>query len=84
MPRPTSLRASAAHPFVVVVDALAFPPVDRPPTPFEVVRDRRAALVERLEALDVPSAVLGPEDTPEDRLASPDFLSLPRPAEAAS
>jgi hypothetical protein len=77
-----SLRASTAHPIVIVVDALAFPPVDRPPTPIEVVRARRSALVDRLLALDVPSAVLGPEDTPEDRLVSPDFLSLPRPAEA--
>ena len=77
-----SLRASTAHPFVVVVDALAFPPVDRPPTPIEVVRARRRALVDRLLDLDVPSAVLGPEDTPEDRLVSPDFLTLPRPAEA--
>jgi uncharacterized protein (DUF58 family) len=79
-----SLRASAAHPFVVVVDALAFPPVDRPPTPVEVARERRAALVDRLLTLDVPAAILGPGDTPEDLLVRPDFLTLARPAEAGA
>ena len=79
-----SLRATAAHPVVVAVDALAFPPVDRPPTPIETVRDRRAALVERLVALDVPAAVLGPDDTPEDHLARPDFLALSSPPGGAA
>lgn len=79
-----SLRASAAYPLVVVVDSLAFPPVDRPPTPIEVVRERRAALVERLLALDVPGAILGPEDTPEDRLVRPDFLWLAHQEEASA
>jgi uncharacterized protein (DUF58 family) len=77
-----SLQASAVHPLVVVVDALAFPPVDRPPTSVEVVRQRRATLVERLVTLDVPSALLGPDDTPEERLVRPDFLTPPSPAEA--
>jgi uncharacterized protein (DUF58 family) len=70
-----SLRASAAHPIVVAVDALAFPPVDRPPTPVETVRERRASLVRLLVDLDVPAAILGPDDVPEERLARPDFLS---------
>lgn len=77
-----ALRASAVEPLAVVVDALAFPPVERAPTPVEVVRERRAALVERLLALDVPSALLGPDDTPEERLVRADFLTLPSPAEA--
>jgi uncharacterized protein (DUF58 family) len=71
-----SLRATAAHPIVVAVDALAFPPVDRAPTPIETVRSRRAALVDLLTELDIPSAVLGPDDTPEDQLVRPDFLDL--------
>jgi uncharacterized protein (DUF58 family) len=79
-----SLRASAVRSLVVVVDALAFPPVDRPPTPVEVARERRATLIERLVALDVPSALLGPDDTPEERLVHPDFLTLPRAAGAGA
>jgi uncharacterized protein (DUF58 family) len=75
-----SLRASTAHPLVVAVDALAFPPVDRPPTPVETVRDRRAALQHLLVDLDVPSAILGPDDTPEERLVRPDFLTVGTPA----
>jgi uncharacterized protein (DUF58 family) len=71
-----SFRASAAHPVVIVVDALAFPPVDRPPTPVKEVRERREALVERLLDLDLPAALLGPDDTPEERLTQADFLSL--------
>lgn len=76
-----SLRTSAAHPVVIVIDALAFPPVDRPPTPVEEVRKRREDLVARLLDLEVPAAVLGPDDTPEERLAQPDFLTLARPLE---
>jgi uncharacterized protein (DUF58 family) len=79
-----SLRASAVRSLVVVVDALAFPPIDRPPTPAEVVRERRTTLLERLVALDVPSALLGPDDTPEERLVHPDFLTLPHPAGAGA
>jgi len=79
-----TLRATAAHPLVVVVDALAFPPVDRPPTPVEVARERRSALARRLVGLDVPAAILGPDDTPEEVLARPDFL-VPTPlAEAGA
>jgi hypothetical protein len=79
-----SLRAATAHPLVVAVDALAFPPVDRPPTPVETVRERRAALVHLLVDLDVPSAVLGPDDTPEEMLVRPDFLALASPAGAGA
>jgi hypothetical protein len=79
-----TLRATAAHPLVVVVDALAFPPVDRPPTPVEEVRERRSALARRLVGLDVPAAILGPDDTPEDVLERPDFLALAPPAEAGA
>ncbi|HEX9188530.1 MAG TPA: DUF58 domain-containing protein [Vicinamibacteria bacterium] len=71
-----SLRASTVRPIVVAVDALAFPPLDRPPAPVEVVRDRRRALARCLVELDVPAAILGPDDVPEERLARPDFLSL--------
>jgi uncharacterized protein (DUF58 family) len=71
-----SLRAATASPLVVAVDALAFPPVDRPPTPVETVRERRAALTRLLVDLDVPSAILGPDDTPEEMLVRPDFLAV--------
>jgi uncharacterized protein (DUF58 family) len=71
-----SLRASTASPLAVVVDALAFPPVDRPPTPVETVRERRASLATLLLELDVPAAILGPDDSPEELLVRPDFLSL--------
>jgi hypothetical protein len=77
-----SLRAATAHPLVVTMDALAFPPVDRPPTPVETVRERRAALQRLLVELDVPSAILGPDDTPEEILVRPDFLALAAPAGA--
>jgi len=80
----SSLRASSAHPVVVAIDAPAFTQVDRPPVPVEEARALRAALVGRLLDLDVPGAVLGPDDTPEERLSHPDFLSLARPAEAGS
>jgi uncharacterized protein (DUF58 family) len=79
-----SLRAATAHPLVVTVDALAFPPVDRPPTPIETVRERRAALARLLLDLDVPAAILGPDDTPEELLVRPDFLCLPSPAGAGA
>jgi uncharacterized protein (DUF58 family) len=77
-----SLRAATAHPIVVAVDSLAFPPVDRPPTPVETVRERRAALTRLLVELDVPSAILGPDDTPEERLVRSDFLAVGAPAGA--
>jgi len=79
-----SLQASAARCVVVAIDAPAFTQVDRPPLPVEEARSLRAALVERLLELDVPGAVLGPDDSPEERLRHPDFLSLARPAEAGS
>jgi len=78
-----SLRASTVHPIVVAVDALAFPPLDRPPTPARTVRERRAALARCLVDLDVPSAILGPDDVPEERIVRPDFLSL-SPEEAGA
>lgn len=77
-----SLRATGAHPLVVAVDALAFPPVGRPPVPVETVRERRAALVRRLVGLDVRFAILGPDDTPEEALVRPDFLA-PAPSPEA-
>jgi uncharacterized protein (DUF58 family) len=73
-----SLRATAARPLLVVVDSLSFPPVDRPPTPVEVARELRHALAERLRSLDVPVAILGPDDTAEDMLRRPDFFDLGR------
>jgi uncharacterized protein (DUF58 family) len=79
-----SLRATAAHPLIVAVDALAFLPMDRPPTPVEVARERRSALSRRLAGLDVPAAVLGPDDTPEEVLARPDFLAPAPPPEAGA
>ncbi|HSD66904.1 MAG TPA: DUF58 domain-containing protein [Vicinamibacteria bacterium] len=77
-----TLRATGAHPLVIVVDALAFTPMDRPPTPVDLAGERRTALARRLVDLDVPSAILGPEDTPEALLASPDFLAPAPRAEA--
>jgi hypothetical protein len=50
--------------------------VDRPPTRIETVRERRAAMQRLLVDLDVPSAILGPDDTPEEMLVRPDFLDL--------
>lgn len=78
-----ALRAQAAEPVLVAVDALAFPPVDRAPTPAEVVREKRAALARRLSALDVPWAILGPEEAPEEVLARPDFLDRRAPGAAS-
>ena len=37
------------------------------------------ALGERLTSLDVPWAILGPDDTPEDVVVRPDFLVRARP-----
>jgi hypothetical protein len=71
------LRASAVRPLVVAVDTLAFQPVDRPPTPVEVARERREALEKCLIDLDVCAAVLGPEEDPKDALQRPDFLERP-------
>jgi hypothetical protein len=61
----------------VAVDTLRFPPVDRPPTPIEVARERRAALATCLIDLDVAAAILGPDEAPEDALRRPDFLGGP-------
>jgi len=69
------LRASAVRPLVVAVDTLAFPPVDRPPTPVEVARERREALATCLVDLDVASALVGADQTPEEVLQQPEFLA---------
>jgi len=69
-----ALRARAADPVVVAIDGPAFTPVDRPPLPVETVHALRRALGDRLTALDVPWAILGPDDTPEDVVVRPDFL----------
>ena len=69
------LRAFAARPVAVAVDALAFPPVDRPPTPVEVVREQREALARRLIDLDVTGAVVGPDRPPGGPPSGP---GLPR------
>ena len=71
------LRASSVRPLVVAVDTLAFPPVDRPPTPVKVARERREALAKCLVDLDVCATVLGPEESPEDALQRPEFLQRP-------
>jgi uncharacterized protein (DUF58 family) len=68
------LRARAAEPVVIAIDAPAFTPVDRPPVPADRVRELRRALGERLTSLDVPWAILGPDDTPEEVVVRPDFL----------
>ena len=71
------LRAFAVRPLVVAVDTLAFPPVDRPPTPVEVAREKREALVRCLVDLDVCATLVGPDESPEDALQRPDFLERP-------
>lgn len=73
-----ALRAQAAEPIVVAVDAPAFTPIDRPPIPVERARQLRHALGDRLTALDVPWAILGPDDKPEDVVVRPDFLARVR------
>jgi uncharacterized protein (DUF58 family) len=70
------LQGTVARPLVVAIDALSFTPVDRPPTPVEEVKERRRALEECLLGLDVPAAVLGVRDTPEDVLVRPDLFAL--------
>jgi uncharacterized protein (DUF58 family) len=70
------LQATIARPLVVAIDSLSFTPVDRPPTPVEEVRERRRALEECLLGLDVPAAVLGVDDTPEELLARPDLFAV--------
>jgi hypothetical protein len=60
----------------LAIDSLSFTPVDRPPTPVEEVRERRRALEECLLGLDVPAAVLGVDDTPEEVLVRPELFSL--------
>jgi uncharacterized protein (DUF58 family) len=74
-----ALRARAAEPVFVAIEAPAFPPIDRPPVPADEARELRRALSARLTALDVPWAVLGPDDKPEDVVARPDFLGRSRP-----
>jgi uncharacterized protein (DUF58 family) len=80
------LRTSAAQTMVVAIDSLAFPPIDRPPTPVEVARERRTALADQLALLGVPTAIMGPERPPEEALADPRFLApVPlHPPEAAA
>jgi uncharacterized protein (DUF58 family) len=70
-----ALRATAAEPVVVAIDAPAFTPVDRPPVPVEKAHALRRALGERLTSLEVPWAILGPEEKPEDAVVRPDFLA---------
>jgi uncharacterized protein (DUF58 family) len=70
------LQATIARPLVVAIDSLSFTPVDRPPTPVEEVRERRRALEECLLGLDVPAAILGVDDTPEEVLVRPDLFAL--------
>ncbi|MGD8895463.1 MAG: DUF58 domain-containing protein [Acidobacteriota bacterium] len=71
------LRAFAVRPLVVAVDTLQFPPVDRPPTPVEVARERREALRQCLVDLDVAATIVGPDETPEETLKRTDFLKNP-------
>ncbi len=70
------LQATIARPLVVAIDSLSFTPVDRPPTPVEEVKQRRRALEECLLGLDVPAAVLGVDDTPEEVLVRPELFAL--------
>jgi uncharacterized protein (DUF58 family) len=75
-------QAAIARALVVAVDSLSFSPIDRPPTPVEVVRQKRAALEECLLGLDVPTVVLGAGDTPEEVLVRPDLFDQERRAPA--
>jgi uncharacterized protein (DUF58 family) len=68
------LQAAIARPLVVAVDSLSFPPIDRPPTPVGEVREKRAALEACLVGLDVPTVILGVDDTPEKVLVQPDLF----------
>jgi uncharacterized protein (DUF58 family) len=70
-----TLRASAVEALVVAVDALAFPPIDRPPVPKGVVRERREALARALASVEVRATILGPDRPPEEQLQDPDFLA---------
>jgi uncharacterized protein (DUF58 family) len=70
------LQATIARPLVVAIDSLSFTPVDRPPTPVEEVKQRRRALEECLLGLDVPAAILGVDDTPEEVLVHPELFAL--------
>jgi uncharacterized protein (DUF58 family) len=74
-----ALRAQSAEPVLVAVDAPGFTPIDRPPVPAEKARELRRMLGERLTSLDVPWAILGPDDKPEEVLVRPDFLARARP-----
>jgi uncharacterized protein (DUF58 family) len=71
------LRALAVRPLVVAIDTLSFPPVDRPPTKVEVARRQRETLARHLVELDVATALVGPDETPEEALQRPDFLGQP-------
>jgi uncharacterized protein (DUF58 family) len=75
-----ALHAGAVRPLAVVVDALSFTPVDRPPTPVEVARESRRALEERLLILQVPTAFLDASEAPEETLRRPDLFATPEQA----
>ena len=75
-----ALHAGAVKPLALVVDALSFTPVDRPPTPVEVARERRDALEERLLSLRVPTTILDAREAPEDTLRRPDLFDTPERA----
>jgi len=70
-----ALRGSAVQALAVVVDALSFTPVDRPPTPLETARETRRALETRLLTLGVPYAVLDADDEPAEALRRPDLFA---------
>jgi len=69
------LRAAAVRPLAVVVDALSFTPVDRPPRPIEEVREARRLVRDRLVALSVPAAIFGSEEAPEKALRRQDLFA---------
>jgi uncharacterized protein (DUF58 family) len=71
-----ALRAGAVRPLAVVIDALSFTPVDRPPTLVEVARETRRRVEARLVELGVPAAVLGADEAPEDAIRRPDLFAI--------
>jgi len=77
-----ALRSGSVQPLAVVVDALTFPPVDRPPTPVGAAQDIRQRLEGRMLALGVPVAVLDVDEAPEDAIRRADLFSLRETATA--
>jgi len=71
-----ALRAGAVRPLAIVVDAHTFTPVDRPPTAVEKARETRRRLEERMITLEVPVAVLGADEAPEDAIRRPDLFAI--------